>query len=108
MDKRHVVNTRTQVRYQITHPAATLTRRFPVPRTFHAHPGIALEQFNLPAGIEFFSVATDQFRLVIEHIALARGTRHEELDHPVSLGPVMKSAIELSPRRELLREHGLG
>ncbi len=57
---------------------------WPYRRHFHGArivwPGTRLEQLDLLAGIPRFAVVADQARLVIERVALAGGTGHEQLN----------------------------
>ena len=48
-----------------------------------------------PAGIKFLPVSFDQFRLVVERVALAGGARHEELDDAPGPGTMVQTAVQL-------------
>src|SRR5262245_54575459 len=64
----------------------------PIPRAFHVRPGIALEELQRPARVEWSAVTANQRRLVIEGVALAGRTGHEKLHDPPRLGGMMQPA----------------
>ena len=85
---------------QIADPFAALAVLPPAPGALHDMAGIGLKQLDAAAGIERLPVAANQLRLVVECIALARGTGHEELDDTLRLGAMVQAAVEVLASRE--------
>src|SRR5262249_25910217 len=87
----------------IINPFATLTVLAPFPRRLHRLAGTGLEQFDLLAGIPLLAVIAYKARLVVEGVALAGGTGHEQLNDTLRLGSEVRPA-ERSGEQSLLNQ----
>src|SRR5689334_8473833 len=77
VNERDVVHAGGQVRHQIAYPFAATAALFPLPWAGHHRAGTALEQLDFATRVEFLAVTLNEFRFVIEGVALAGGTRHK-------------------------------
>src|SRR5689334_15734833 len=98
MHERDFVGARRDMRHQVADPLPTLAPRLPLPGALHDSARLALEQLDLSTRVELLAVTTDQLRLVVERVALARGARHEELHH--ALRPRRKMGLRAEHPRQ--------
>ena len=87
-----------KVRHQAAHPLAAFAVLLPAPWALHHSARLALEQLDLAPRVERFTMLFDQQWFVVVKIALAGGTRHEELDHPTRPCRVMQPTASPAAR----------
>jgi hypothetical protein len=95
MDEGQVVHAAAEMRDEAANPFPALALPGPIPRAFHHRAGVALKQLHLAARIEFLAATFDEFGFVIEGVALAGATVHEELDDAFDFGAVVETAVEV-------------
>ena len=89
MDKGHVVDTSGSVGKEAADPFTGLTILLPRPRAGHDGAGIGLKEFDFLAGVPFLAGLGNEAGFVVECVALAGGTGHEELDYALGTGGVV-------------------
>jgi hypothetical protein len=99
-----VVGAGTNMRNKVTDPFGRLSILLPAPGAFHDRARIALEKLDLFARIKFLAMALQEFRFVIERVALAGGSGHEELNNPFGARAMVQTAVEFSERTLSVRE----
>src|SRR3954447_6502815 len=94
MDKSDFVHAPRKLRNEVADPLSAPAVLLPFPRAFHAIFRGALKEFNFPARIEFLAMPPDQFGLIVERIALARGSGHEQLHDAPGFRAVVNAPVE--------------
>ena len=101
VDKRQVVDHRTEIGDDFTQQLAALAIRLEFPDRLHPRPKTVLEGLDVFAKIALLSVALQEFRLEIEQVHLRRTALHPEQDYALGLGREMR----LLWRQRILRSH---
>src|SRR5215212_4639567 len=98
MDKRNVVDTFTERRHRVAEPLTASAVLPPTKWRIHHLVRCRLEELDSFARIEFLAIMLRKCRLVVPQVALARGTRHVELDNALRFRTILQCISKLDSR----------